>query len=388
MPLSVISISSDSFEESVGSSTTQVILFGTIPTVIPADVSTTVPAVLEMAAVVFASPAEVLDLDTHPTSETGPYSSERPSSPDSYEVTIARWRSKVALRSSSSSSAFTPPAPVRLYRHYVIYLADLLLLFYLRRRVSPYSSSSATHSSSPVSAGPSHKRSRSPTTYSPFIRADLFPPRKRLRDPSSAYYHEVSVEVGTEIDIEDNIETGAEGDIERDIEVVAAIETDTAADTIVAVETDVESVEAGSEPVEAEVDAKPSAGDTVEIAVDVVAEPVVPDDLPVATIEEQLDDIEEEQRAQETRAVTADTKRARLLDRIRVLEGSNIGLRDALGVERERGLLVTMTITRFEMTPKAIEELINQRVAEALAAQEANHNVRPVVGSENQYGDE
>nr|GEV55775.1 hypothetical protein [Tanacetum cinerariifolium] len=40
------------------------------------------------------------------------------------------------------------------------------------------------------------------------------------------------------------------------------------------------------------------------------------------------------------------------------------------------------------MTSEAIEELINQRVAKALAAQEANHNVGPIVGNENQYGDE
>nr|GEX28286.1 retrotransposon protein, putative, Ty3-gypsy subclass [Tanacetum cinerariifolium] len=40
------------------------------------------------------------------------------------------------------------------------------------------------------------------------------------------------------------------------------------------------------------------------------------------------------------------------------------------------------------MTSEAIEELINQRVAKALAAQEANHNVRPIVGNENPYGDE
>ncbi|GKB35485.1 reverse transcriptase domain-containing protein [Tanacetum coccineum] len=40
------------------------------------------------------------------------------------------------------------------------------------------------------------------------------------------------------------------------------------------------------------------------------------------------------------------------------------------------------------MTLEVIKELINQRVVEALAAQEANCNVGPIVGSENQYGDE
>ncbi|GKG55354.1 hypothetical protein Tco_0571994, partial [Tanacetum coccineum] len=42
-----------------------------------------------------------------------------------------------------------------------------------------------------------------------------------------------------------------------------------------------------------------------------------------------------DKRAQETRVVITDAEKARLLDRIRVLEGSNNGLRDALGVERE-----------------------------------------------------
>ncbi|GKC66362.1 hypothetical protein Tco_1098960 [Tanacetum coccineum] len=48
----------------------------------------------------------------------------------------------------------------------------------------------------------------------------------------------------------------------------------------------------------------------------------------------------------------------------------------------------TMTITQSGMTPEVIEELINQRVAEALAAKEANRNIGLVVESENQYGDE
>ncbi|GKB12641.1 hypothetical protein Tco_0846564 [Tanacetum coccineum] len=48
----VISISSNTSEESVGSSTSRVILFGMIPTVIPADVSTIVPVVPEVTAVV------------------------------------------------------------------------------------------------------------------------------------------------------------------------------------------------------------------------------------------------------------------------------------------------------------------------------------------------
>ncbi|GKG11062.1 hypothetical protein Tco_0342462, partial [Tanacetum coccineum] len=86
--------------------------------------------------------------------------------------------------------------------------------------------------------------------------------------------------------------------------------------------------------------------------------PEVPDDIHVPTIAERLSkhedviqelydhmlkfpaqrltDIEEENKAQEVRAVTDETQRARLLDRVKVLEGSNIRLQNALSVVRER----------------------------------------------------
>ncbi|GJX64402.1 hypothetical protein Tco_0298745 [Tanacetum coccineum] len=47
-----------------------------------------------------------------------------------------------------------------------------------------------------------------------------------------------------------------------------------------------------------------------------------------------------------------------------------------------------MTITRSGMTPEAIEELISQRVTEALAAQEANRNAGLVVEGQSQNGDD
>nr|GEZ94192.1 putative reverse transcriptase domain-containing protein [Tanacetum cinerariifolium] len=47
-----------------------------------------------------------------------------------------------------------------------------------------------------------------------------------------------------------------------------------------------------------------------------------------------------------------------------------------------------MTVTHSGMNPKAIEELISQRVAETLAAQEANRNVRLVVASQIQNGED
>ncbi|GJT64724.1 hypothetical protein Tco_1016204 [Tanacetum coccineum] len=56
----IISISLDSLEESVGSSTSQIVMFDTIPIVIH--------AILKVAAIV-ASPVGILNLDIHTTSE-------------------------------------------------------------------------------------------------------------------------------------------------------------------------------------------------------------------------------------------------------------------------------------------------------------------------------
>nr|GEW95395.1 hypothetical protein [Tanacetum cinerariifolium] len=86
MAKSVVLISSDSSEESVRTSTAWVILFGTIPTAI----LTTVPIV--------DSPVVHDDTPLIPT--------ETATIPpiDLYEVTVARWKSRVAVRSS-------PPSP-------------------------------------------------------------------------------------------------------------------------------------------------------------------------------------------------------------------------------------------------------------------------------------
>ncbi|GJW47414.1 hypothetical protein Tco_0079060 [Tanacetum coccineum] len=91
--ISVISISSDSLDESVGSSLSQIILFSTIPAEIPAE-TPTIPSVVPTLP--HTSPflyTDSSDCDTF----------ERPPSHDPYEVTVARWRSRVAARSSPPS---------------------------------------------------------------------------------------------------------------------------------------------------------------------------------------------------------------------------------------------------------------------------------------------
>ncbi|GJZ01847.1 hypothetical protein Tco_0519808 [Tanacetum coccineum] len=148
MAASAITISSDSSDESVGSPPSQVILFGDIPTVIPStsmvalETSIIAPVISYAAPVVettlVASPTELCDLVSYSGSDSdspdemsslehisplpaispflctdsseAPDSSDGPPSQDPYVATVARWRSRVTTRPSSSSEF--PIAPV------------------------------------------------------------------------------------------------------------------------------------------------------------------------------------------------------------------------------------------------------------------------------------
>nr|GEV59081.1 hypothetical protein [Tanacetum cinerariifolium] len=92
----------------------------------------------------------------------------------------------------------------------------------------------------------------------------------------------------------------------------------------------------------------------------------------------------EDEREQRCRMLAASEQRSGILDRIRVLERDNMRLRGMLCVERE-----TMpTATRTEMTPAAIEKMIERRVAEALEAYEANINRGPTMESGDEREDD
>nr|GEV13361.1 putative reverse transcriptase domain-containing protein [Tanacetum cinerariifolium] len=174
------------------------------------------------------------------------------------------------------------------------------------------SESSAGDSSSESSAGPSHKRCRSPaaTIISSIhvtralvpSRADLLPPRKRFSDSISS---EDSVEEDIDTDMLKDIEADAtavevavDRDVKAGIDACIAMKFDVWVDVEDEVEDEVESSDRG----------------TMEVRVDVV-----------------------------------------------------------VGIDIPDGMLMPndMTITRSGMTPEAIEELVNRRVKEALAAYEA-----------------
>nr|GEW55001.1 hypothetical protein [Tanacetum cinerariifolium] len=321
MPASDILVYVYSLDESVGSSIPLVILSNTETemTIALADIPAVIPEVAsEAKAAIVTSPTNVLDLTIHSDTEAtaASHSSSSTSTPPTslyivcaspglphlpvvlvlpgQEIPLDNHKRSRYVSSSSSSSS-----PCK------------------RRRVSPHLSSLASHSSSPVSVGPSRKRFRSPTTDLSPIRVDLLPLHKRLRDSPFAFPQEVSIEDSTEVGYEASIKDGTEIEYEASIEV------------------------------------------TVKVTVEVVAELDTPPILPEETLANRLDghkevtqemydhlletplqrmeEVKEETRTLTSRHETAKTRRTTLRDRVRSLELHEMSLRDTLRVERERG---------------------------------------------------
>ncbi|GJX42495.1 hypothetical protein Tco_0257485 [Tanacetum coccineum] len=233
MAILVILISSDSLDESVGPSPSWIILFDTILAEIPTE-TPTIPSVV----------------------------------PDLYEVTVAWWRSRVAARSSPppspthnlSSTDVTPPTlrqilpapPGHLASRYPPnhsssdhFLSDDSSSDSSLDSSSDYSSDFSSGHSLPDSsvdapatifARPSRKRCRSPFVsvslatpilgaLSP-IRADLLPPRKRIRGVVTTSDYDDSIEESYEAYTEPDIDSDVQADIDVDAEATATREVD------------------------------------------------------------------------------------------------------------------------------------------------------------------
>nr|GEW34464.1 hypothetical protein [Tanacetum cinerariifolium] len=272
----VISISLDVSVESVGSSFSRVIIIGFI--------SVELPVAPKVGAAAAASPVEVLELDTHLSSVANPSESssplisvapmvspflclddsesdteipERHVSPTPHEAMLTRWRSRVALRSSSPTTYIpeiptTPilPAPsaiedIPIGRLYHTHPGGQCRALTARKSVRPLpshrlalseaylrwsyvllstmyppttSESSAGDSSFESSAGPSRKRCRSPsatvissinaTRALILSRADLLLPQDEVEDEvesSDRGTIDVGVDVIAMIDIPDGM---------------------------------------------------------------------------------------------------------------------------------------------------------------------------------------
>ncbi|GJX20642.1 hypothetical protein Tco_0223319 [Tanacetum coccineum] len=280
--------------------------------------------------------------------------------------------------------------------------------------LTPRYSSSSKRSldlSSP-SSKPSRKRCTtasvpSPTHVSRSIaptHTDLLPPRKRFR---GSYSSEDSGEEHMEVDTAD-VEAVA------DVGISEGVVAHTGDGVGMRVEIAASDVREDDEEFEAEA----SAADTREIVVDPLAigdsfessRGGIPDledtiyDIVHYMSEVRIDritEIETTQRQLETSQLVASGERASLVEWIGSLRLEYLKARAMLSIERDRidslrwhmallqeefrqvrrdrddtqrrlrRLESTMTITRSGMTPEAIEELVNRRVEEALAAHEA-----------------
>nr|GFA53473.1 hypothetical protein [Tanacetum cinerariifolium] len=212
------------------------------------------------------------------------------------------------------------------------------------------------------SDGPSRKRCRPPAaTVTSSIHAlvpscaDLLPPCKRFRDSISL---EDSVEEDIDTDVLEDIEADAmavEVAVDRDVE--AGVDTkdevessdrgtmEVGVDVVTRVDIPDDMIMPDAE-VDVEDEIESSDRGTMEVGVDVVTRVDIPDDMIMPDAVEHLKQVEKGHKELEARSLIAGGERVSLLDQ-------------------------NMTINRSGMTLEAIEELVNRRVEEMLAAYEA-----------------
>ncbi|GJV68706.1 ribonuclease H-like domain-containing protein [Tanacetum coccineum] len=247
-----ISISSDSADESVGSSTSRVVMFGTIPTSIPVDVSTIIPDASPVHAP--AAPIIFPFFQSFDSSEAfddslGSDSFESLSSLDSHKVDVARWRGKffhfwLAYQRTAGGSILhhyhhhpvRTPRDSEAYHHWkATSLSTVYPPTTSESSFGDFSSDSLTSSSerpshSPApspSARPSRKRCRSLATSVPLATptprdlsptyANLLLHHKSIRGFSTASSSKDSskrsMKVGSEVDIDSDVMADIEADI-------------------------------------------------------------------------------------------------------------------------------------------------------------------------------
>nr|GEV44688.1 hypothetical protein [Tanacetum cinerariifolium] len=426
MAISIILVSSDSLEESVGTSTRRVILFGTIPASIPDTTLFMIP------------PSTHTDLSEDPSSDhipplpaTLPFHSSTDDSLDSdipdtppspthgtpfTKTTISTERSPAAsgaLRRRVMVLALGKP--ILHGRPYRYHLNGPVHMMTMRKKVDRYLLIDSS------SASPSRKRSRSPAASVPlslpipealsYARADHLPSPNRIRSSEIATDLEVSLEDRFEpyvprwTDLDMDVDVVRSDGIKIDLEIQAEIDEcivyanafrDRGIDARVVVEVvDRDEVETG-------------ARGPVEVRVDRVTHPMTADDIPELAQEdgdlevtyETLGDfiqnfhdhtveihvhrvqaIEGIQRDQGHRIVRELRQiwRFRFYDRMR-----RLGLRLVPGgvwVTVLRLFLETIPNTRFGASRKREEfnKQIDRRLAGALGARDAARNLEPLL---------
>ncbi|GKD78890.1 hypothetical protein Tco_1341511 [Tanacetum coccineum] len=402
MAISVISISSDSSEDSVGTPAGRVILFGTIPTTIPDTTPVITPPATQTDTPVIPTETPIIAPTIPPSPDYTPASpdyspasdSESDPSKDPSSDHIPPLPAISPFLSSDddttdSDTPDTPPSPTH----------DSSSEASSNFHSDDSSDSSSRHSlsghSSPdlpsTSAGPSRKRHRSPTmsvpTLSPVfgalspVRADLIPSPKRVKD--SGYLADVEVDP-REISLRDDaiVRVSDEPHLEQDIdpEIQAEINEcfayanalrDRGIDARVVVEAiDQDETETG-------------VRGPVEVKVERVTHPVMPEDIlkpaqegAVEVTYETLGDlvqrfhdhtqaipvyhiqtIEGVQREQGHRIIRVESAVMALTERIAELERDNNRLRGTMSVESQRVDRLQCNMSRMQRELRQMRRL-------------------------------
>nr|GEZ46486.1 hypothetical protein [Tanacetum cinerariifolium] len=361
MAISVILISSDSSEESVGTSTAQVIVFGTIPTIILAIAPTDDLSVIHDDTLLVPTKTPTIPPIASTIQYTFPFiftdSSDKTSS-DSH------------LDTSSDSSLIHSSSG-----HSIL--------------------DSRCNSPTAISARPSRKRHRSPTTLVPVaspvpralspVRADLLWPCKRIRDSDSVIDFKVSSEegsvphvpreIGLGVDVEDSYEPYTKPDIDPDAQSdidacitfaddISARGMDVRVEVRTAAEEEAESIEPAREDYPDLVSADGSL-EVMQIGLDVVMQEIY--DHMVKILVHRVRVIESVQREQGHMIVATSQQSAAMSKMISTSERDNMRLGGMLD---------------------AIDELIAKRVAKDLEAYDAAKNPRTEMKMENEKQDD
>nr|GEX13526.1 putative reverse transcriptase domain-containing protein [Tanacetum cinerariifolium]GEX39375.1 putative reverse transcriptase domain-containing protein [Tanacetum cinerariifolium] len=215
------------------------------------------------------------------------------------------------------------------------------------------------------SAGPSHKRCRSPATIViSYIhatralvpsRANLLPPRKRFRDsvsPEDIVKEEIDANVLEDVEADAiATEVVVDRDVESGIDACIGMEVDVGVDVEDEVEDEVESNDRG----------------TIEVGVDVVVKIDILNEIPL----QMKEDIKTGQRELEARSLIAGRERASLLEQVASLERSNARLYVTMMMERARANRRLETFAARHLALAAYEVT---RTANALEAESPSQN--------------
>nr|GEW61494.1 hypothetical protein [Tanacetum cinerariifolium] len=392
MAISIILVSSDSSEDSVGTPGGRVILFGTIPTtildttpVITSPTTQTDTTVIPIETPIIAPIIPPASPDYSPASETESNPSEDPSSCHIPPLPAVLPFLSSDDDTTDSDTPDTPPSPTHGTPFTKITSSTQRSLVIPRRRVmilAPGQLIPHDHSSPNLlstSARPSHKRRRSPLTYVPtlppvsgalsVVLVDLIPSPKRVRD--SGYLADVEVgprETSLRDDViaRDEIETGVRGPVEVRVERI----------THPAIPKDI---------------LDPTQEGVVQVTYKTLRDLVQRfHDHAQAIPVHRVRVIEGVQREHGHRIVRVESAVVALTERVAELERDNRRLRGTARVKSQRvdrlqrGMSCMQRKMRASMTHEEVKELVARRVAKEMEAREVVRNLETL----NENGDE